>query len=190
MTKFLSWLLCLTLWGCSCSYKSKIVNRDNTKVTSSDIIPDSLIYNAINFLIANKDANPDLLSKYLIDKQKMPFIFYFKEDSIELRKLDTLFTSKDIDFIFSQKKLFNDFKIDSSKIVGKIILLDDSIESKNSPIVSYSSISFPLFNLNKTIFIVRTYYQCSVLCGTGGTYIYKKINSKWTLIKIINQWIS
>jgi hypothetical protein len=157
-------------------------------VISIDRIPDSLTYSVINFLIANKNANPDLHSKYLIDKQMIPFIFYFKDDSIALTKLDTLFTRKDIDFIFSQEKQFSSFKINPTRIRGKIILNADSIDRYNHR--PLSSISFPLFNLDKSIFIVRTFYSCGMLCGKGGIYMYKKEKSKWVLIETISSWIS
>jgi hypothetical protein len=54
----------------------------------------------------------------------------------------------------------------------------------------FSSVCLPLFSRDLNIAIVQYSYHCGLLCGQGGTDIYKKINGKWTLIVFFSAWIS
>lgn len=155
---------------------------------SKDIISDSLVYDVINYLFNHDELNSDVRSNLISNKDGMPFIFYFKEDSLKLLGLDTFFTDDDIKFIFSQKEQFNKFSINQDRTKNKTIISSDSLRHLNHE--SFSTISFPLFNITKDIFIIRTTYNCGVLCGHSGTYIYKKKNSRWVLMKIFQESVS
>jgi len=54
----------------------------------------------------------------------------------------------------------------------------------------FCSISIPLFSLKYDILIVKFSYSCGPLCGSGGTYIFKKMNNKWIKIYNFHKWIS
>lgn len=166
-------------------YNSCQINKNNNPRENENHEPinDSLIYKNINYLLCHKGINPDLEDTIILSKQSMPFPFYFKNDSILLTQLDTLFSKADIEFIFSQKKQFEKFVINPIYIKNKIVVSSDS----SIAVKSYSTISYPLFNLKKNIIIVRTSYYCGVFCGHQGVYIYKWMNNELVLIKVIQQ---
>jgi len=151
------------------------------------VIPDTLVYNVINWLVVNKSSNPNIKSPYMLETDSMGFIFYFKQDSLNLTQ-DSLFSEADVQYIFSQRKQFEAFKVDWLQIKGKTVIPYSSFERLG--LKTYSAVSFPLFNRNKTIFIIRTSYYCGALCATTGAYIYKKKGSGWILVKAIYEAIS
>ena len=52
-------------------------------------------------------------------------------------------------------------------------------------------ISMPIVSPNKQTVIVKITEDCNcMLGGQSGTYLYKKINGKWKVIKTLSGWIS
>jgi hypothetical protein len=149
-------------------------------------VSDSIIYGFINYLIDHPNLNVNIKAKIINDeKLKMPFPFALKNDSIELTKMPFL-SANDIKYIFSQKKQFQAFIINPNKVNNKRLITNDSIFEKNN---EYSTISCPLFNIDKTIAIIRTSYSDCSSCQVGGVYIFQKQDSKWVLIKKIQGWV-
>ena len=166
----------------SCNVKKQPVNA----IQNENEVNDSIVYGFINYLIEHTELITNIKSNITSDKVlEMPFPFYFKNDSIALTKLSVL-NSEDIQFIFSQKIQFQTFDIDPKKIHNRKVISPDSIFNFNS----YSTISYPLFNIDKTIAIIRVSYSDCSLCGIGGVYAYQKRHSEWFLIKELQGWIS
>ena len=169
----------------SCNTKSGSVVNIAPAVVA--VIPDTLVYNVINWLVAHKSSNPNLKSPNMLENDGMGFIFYFKQDSLNLTQ-DSLFSEAEVQYIFSQRKQFEAFKVDSLRIIGKTVIPYSSLEKLG--LKTHSAVSFPLFNIDRTIFIIRTSYYCGALCATTGAYIYKKKGSGWILVKAIYEAIS
>lgn len=104
-------------------------------------------------------------------------------DSLMLTELKSIFSDEDIKYIFSQKKQAESFKIDKKLIHGKKVINTENLDSVNT----YSTISLPLFNLEKNIVILRTSYYCGASCGHQGTYIYRWLDSEMILIKTLQE---
>lgn len=52
-------------------------------------------------------------------------------------------------------------------------------------------ISIPIVSPDKQTVIIKITVDCNcMLGGQSGTYLYKKINGKWKIIKTLNGWIS
>lgn len=152
------------------------------------LIDDSTIYSAINYLLTDTTYNHFLKYERISEKWQIAFPFQLKNDSLELRRLDTFFSDNDIEFILKQKKMFYQFKVDRSKIRNRIIVSEDSLDLvQNLP---YSFVTLPLFNIKKDKFIICFGYYCGVLCAEGGTYIYERKGEKWVRLKIFSEWIS
>lgn len=166
--------------GCnSLNEKRYSLGNESEKVN----LCDSLTYNAINYLLIHKGVNPELITDTVAEEQRMSFPFLFKEDSLLLTEMNDIFSRKDVAFILSQKKTFDLFKINKSCIRGNIRLVTYPFDN----IKSYSTISYPLYNLKKDVFIIRTTYICGSLCGHQGLYIYKWEGNNLRLLKILKQ---
>lgn len=165
------------------------------------IVGDRTIYDFLNSII--KDGSPHF--KYCDDIMDREFLPYFltKSGSLEIMKLDSIFTKRDIDFIFKQAGYSSYFKFDQKYISKNIIELDtlksftENLDVKheywNSIHDQYGTICFvkmPLFSFDKQTAILETGSSCGGLCGEGGMYIYKKVNDKWILIKVLSEWVS
>jgi hypothetical protein len=163
-------------------------NKPIPQTVINPFIEDSVIYSAISYLLTDTTYNHFLKYEKLSEKWQIAFPFQLKDDSLELTKMDTIFSTKDVEFILTQKNMFYQFRVNGSKIGNRIIVPEDSLElSKNLP---YSFITLPIFNMKKDKLIICFGYYCGVLCAEGGTYIYQKKGGRWIRIKIINEWIS
>jgi hypothetical protein len=153
---------------------------------------DSAIYAAINYLLDDSANNQFLKYQNLAEKASVAFPFQFKDDSLKLRSLNTIFTAKDMDFILDQKVAFYYFKIEHQKIKNKTVVpVDNLVDSPDfSKVQPYSYISCPLFNIKKDKLIICMGYCCGAMCAEGGTYIYQKINERWIMIKVLEEWMS
>ena len=179
-------LLLIIIFTYSCiTKKSGNCNIANLK----EQVKDSVLYEFINYLVDNPDRNPNIrCTKIVSDSQlDMPFPFILKKDSIELTKMTDFLSKKDIKYIFSQKKEFDNFDLNPKLIKHASKSNKNSLKYINPP---FCTISYPLFNIDKTKVIIRTSYSDCRLCSVGGVYLYEKRNSKWVLIKKISGWIS
>ena len=186
--KTLVFHICILCLAGSCNTKTpvsaSIPNSESRQVN----IDDSTINSVVSYLLKNKSSNPFLKYKKVVETELMPFFFSFSTDSIEIVKLDSLFTSQDIEFMQTQKKQFYTFKLDQSKFDYKTIISKDSLELLRS--YPYCYISSPVFNAKKDKFIIRTGYVCGALCAEGAIFIYQKSGKDWKIIKVLNQTVS
>jgi hypothetical protein len=180
----LFFLFSVCIYSCN-TKKNQIKNIAN----SEPQIADSIIYGFINFFIDHPEINPNTkCNEFINDKELgLPFPFFFKKDSMALTKMVTFLSKKDIEFIFSQRKKFEKFVLNPKLINHAKIINSESLSSRNQ---RFCTISYPLFNIDKTKVIIRTSYSDCSLCSVGGVFMYEKRNSKWILIKELNGWIN
>ncbi len=157
------------------------------------------IYGLLNSDAINENHIYESLDNVL-DRQ---IYFCANCDSTMLLESDSLFSDADKEFIKMQyqnsihfvldPKLLKDKKIievDTTSLTSKVKRLK-YVEKLNEKHPFISTISLPLFNLKKNLAIVQFDYTCGMLCGEGGTYIFKlNKNGKWEYYQTIEEWIS
>jgi hypothetical protein len=133
---------------------------------------------------------------YLYDKPSNIFPNSEKEISKYLKDfgLDSFFITSDIDFLSKQIKEIKTIIWDSSYIDSTTFLKSSTIDSIfKSPIDSirrgyrvpvHYNLTFPIFNKDKTICYISTFYWCGRLCGQGISYIFKLIDNQWQQFRI------
>lgn len=174
--------------ACSCNTKTPVPESRANNESRQINIDDSTVYSVVTYLFKNKSSNPFLKYEKVVETAEMPFFLSFSTDSIEIVKLDSIFTLKDLEYMQAQKKQFYKFKLDQSKFNYKTIISKDSLDLIKS--YPYCYISFPVFNADKDKFIIRAGYVCGILCAEGAIFIYEKSGKGWKIIKVLNQTIS
>lgn len=118
---------------------------------------------------------PDSLHQY--DWQYREFLFN------RHNKIDTLFSSEDIDSLFTQFNAIKD-TVWCHKISGA------KIKKWKSPKNQYKY-SVPIFSSDNKYVLIKKSFYCGNLCAYGGVYLYKNTgNNKWEMLKILNGWMS
>ena len=132
-----------------------------------------------------------------------------EEELLSVDGLDSIFTKEDIDYIHKQNNIKDDFRLQKQYFKNSIIVSADTIssmikKSKDKDGRStlfweefykkygdgFCTLSKPLFSKNHQIVIISSGYHCGGLCGGGGTYVLKKVNSDWKVIATIRDWVS
>ncbi|MEO6315746.1 MAG: hypothetical protein ABIO53_12425 [Chitinophagaceae bacterium] len=180
--------ICIVCLFATCNTRKPVLESSPDKQAGQINIDDSTVYPVVSYLLKNTNSNPFLKYEKVLESAEMPFFFSFSTDSIEIVKLDYIFTSKDMDYMQAQKRQFYKFKLDQAKFDYKTIISKDSLElAKSYP---YCYISFPVFSADKNKFIIRTGYVAGALSAEGAIFIYQKIGKDWKMIKTINQTLS
>lgn len=100
---------------------------------------------------------------------------------------------------FSIQYLINsNFEVQEGRIYNSEIVSDCSAEMeeiKTDSITIWRTkeitfISLPILSTNNKIAVMQIENNCGMLCGSGSTYVFKKINGRWEVLKKIEQWIS
>ena len=185
--KILLFHICILCFLVSCNTETREIKFNATNESKQIRIDDSTVYSVVNYLFENKSSNPFLKYDKVLETAGMPFFFFFKNDFLKIVALDTIFSSQDIEYMQTQKKQFNTFKLEQSKLNNKIIISRDSTELSQNKLFCY--VSFPVFNTHKDKFIIWTGYSCGGICGEGATFIYQKNGKDWIPIKILNQTV-
>ena len=190
----------ITLLTFSCKQNSKIETVDVKK----QLVSDKEIYSFINEIIGDKKNDDFSYCDKIVDKN--PMLMKTSKDFIN--GIDTIFSKQDKKFIIEQTKYELDFTLNQKSLKSKIVISGDTLkkfaEGKNkdgrSPFWDkyhnkygnngFNSITLPLFSIDKLTVIVTADKHCGRLCGAGGTYIYRRLNGKWKLIKTITKWQS
>lgn len=167
----------------ACNYSG---SKKNIEVENRKNNTDTLVYDVIHSVLLDEEKARNINTEFVLNKENMGFPFAFKDDSLQIVRLDSLFSKIDIEYIFSQKKAFEAFTLSSDVLQGKTLISVDSIEKFKT----YISVSLPLFNKAKNLAIVRFSYYCGMLCGYSNVYIYKKQEGVWMRIKVIQESIS
>ena len=197
--KIISLCILLSLGLNSCKKDSKPVEAVVKKDTGQ-VVDEKTIYEVINSLLAIKRQGEIQENHYITNiKDGFPNDALSKEDSVILKKLDTIFTQQDIDFIYRQAKHKPHFKIKKEFINGYTILLSDTIKvepesyfedrSKNLKHNfrkkygnGFYSVTLPLFTKNRQYAIISIDNCCGSSCGSGLSFVLKKTKSGWKII--------
>ena len=172
---------------------NQLIKNDEKEKSDFEILYKS--YSSTNLQIIN------------LDKEKLNENVIYA-NSINL-KSDSIFSSKDIDYLISQTSPYDSktFDLIPRKINGEyeIIKESDLDDFKNNYkgakdywakfnkkfgkkcVRTYSE---PIFNLKKDICIVQISESCGPLWGGGKTSIYKKTNGVWEEIDSMKHWVS
>ena len=177
-------------------------NDYSKEFSSNSIIADTVVYNFINSILDDSTINLKSCNKLLLDStyRTEPYSYTF---------LDSIVSREDIDFFNQQLKYINEFKLDPNRLPNKLLLSRNSLDSLNISLDSnkryemfwdsfhrqygdggFCNFNKPIFSKDNSLVIWTVGYQCGKLCGSGGTYIFKKEQNKWKLLMTINQWIS
>jgi hypothetical protein len=109
--------------------------------------------------------------------------------------------------IFKQLKNTKDFKLNPNFISDRKLISADTLANllkrkqydgfdfwetykKIFGEGGFCIIAMPLFSKDRSTVIIKIGYYCGRLSAEGGTYIYKKKNGKWVLIKTLDEWES
>ena len=190
------------LYSCKKHEKPEL-NTYNKNNTPEQLVDDETIYEFLNsctFSDSSKHGCKTYARKanYFVSSET-------NLDSLSIIKMDSIFSKKDIEFIFKQEKYTYYFELNENRIpenknlvsldTNKVFNNDWEIRNKylhelldeNGAICF---VSLPLFSCNRKIAIVNTSIYCGILCGAGGTYIYRKTDEGWILIISLNEWVS
>jgi len=174
-------------------------NRPNTNITGYEtMVSDSLICATLDYFVNDTSIHEFQECSRFVDRDGRKVLF--KEDSIAIIKLDSIFTKEDLDFIFKQNLNSNSYKHDQC-LKGKTLIPGDTLskfdlfEFWNEFNMRYGkggfcSISMPIFSKNKDIVIIRYSYSKGRLNASGGTFIYKKSGNRWVKQYCLDYWIS
>lgn len=136
------------------------------------------------------------------------------EDYLGLNKYDSIFSQKDIEHIYKQASdlatsetlEINQAKTNNqnvriiptfqfNKFIEKIVSKNQRSEfweefEKEFGTHNFYSISYPVFSLDKNTAIISFGHHCGILCGSGFSAIFQKMNGKWVQVKVIISWVS
>jgi hypothetical protein len=93
-----------------------------------------------------------------------------------------------LDQINSKKTyIFND----STKKNYKLVMLKNILSDRKKNInYEYFHFSIPLFSCDQKTAYIELDYQSKGIYGEGMSYILKKTNNKWTIIRVLSRWIT
>jgi hypothetical protein len=164
-----------------------------------ELVDNETIYGLIN----SEALSENRIFNYCKNILNRKTAYYIGQDTVLLKKIDTLFSQKDREFISKQYKNSINFILNPKLLKHKKIIEYDTTSNtsrersrkyweklieKNHCI---GFIELPLFNLKKDMAIVQVGYNCGLMCAEGGTYVYKlNRNGKWELYLTIEKWIS
>ena len=199
-------IVCFQILSCNSSHTKtqRILALDSLKSVQAPIkeeyiqfIPDSILCNALNYFVNSLPKNLIKSERYL---DKTPFYVLTGEDSLKLQRLDTIFSSADLDFIFKQNHYSKYFELNKCVNNKEFISADTLMKfmgddfwtkfRKKYDAGGYITICVPLFSIKKDIVIIRYAVACGRLCGHGSTIIYKKQGHKWKELIYLDNWIS
>jgi hypothetical protein len=184
------------------SCKKSIENKVEAKKSEVPKKYQTLVDSQIIYSLLNSDAlTENKVFKNCENVLNRQTMFYIGYDSVLLKKVDTLFSVKDKEFISKQYRNGVRFILNQKFLKHKKVIEYDTTmmaEKKsriywNKMLEKYHCIGMintPLFNLKKDMAILEIGYNCGTLCGEGGTYIYRLKNGKWELYLTIEKWVS
>ncbi|AWA31150.1 hypothetical protein HYN48_14190 [Flavobacterium magnum] len=189
MRKF---LFILALSSLSCNKEVKNTESENGVISESDL------YSVINSL-----QNCALKGTIYYSENDTPY----DKNFIETYKLDSIFSTEDVDFFRKQMKKATDFKLDIRKtkcdrIITKHNINKMRLESKTDeifwekirmkygPLTCLAYIKLPIFSKDKNYVIFSSNYSTGPHSLGGSIEIYKKINNKWKRFHSLSGWVS
>lgn len=182
----------IILSSCNKKAEKSVQNLEKPKM----LVDKKTVYEFLNYNLSSENyifKN----CKSVLNRDPLP---YFSEsDSIAITKMDSIFSRKDIDFIFKQSKFSKYFSIEKEYLKGIEIVELDTIKAfsndklirnaywyeTNNKYFNLCTTNIPLFSLDKQIAIIK------IGCDSQwGTFVYRKENGKWKLIATISSAIA
>lgn len=172
------------------------------------VIDDKTIHEVINSLLAIKRTGEAEENNYITNIiDDFSYDELSSEDSIVLKKMDTIFTQQDREFIYEQAKYKPYFKIKKEFIKGYTVLLSDTVKVKQQGYHEdgsnnlkhdfrskygngFYTISMPLFTKNRHYALISVSNCCGGSCGSGISFIVRNTKSGWKIIYSYNHWVS
>ncbi|KUG06579.1 hypothetical protein [Solirubrum puertoriconensis] len=128
---------------------------------------------------------------------------------IALVSHDHLLTAADTVFMHQQMATSSGFRLDAKLLPGYLVIPEDTLTettrrlravgqrpdildevNKRYGVYGYSSISMPLFSRDYSTAIVDVWHSCGGLCGRGETFVVRKKNGKWKVMKVITGFVA
>lgn len=175
------------------------INRSNSKIVKSEkLVSDSLVCVTVNYIINDTITDEFKLCTRFIDRSR--FRVLNEEDSLQILKLDSLFSGEDLDFIFKQNSKSLNFNLEKC-IDKKFLISYDTLKKLDQEDFwkeyhrkfgkeGFGSISLPLFSKDYKTVIIKYSRTEGRLNAGGGTFILKKIGSNWVKVMCLDGWIS
>jgi len=197
---FLIALFSTLFFSCKKDVESKIKkNETDLPEKYQELVDNETIYGLIN----SEALNENKIYKFCENVLNRKTAYHIGQDTVLLKKVDTLFSQKDKEFISKQYKNSINFILNQKLLKQKrVVEYDTTMLATREKSRAYwdkllekyhciGLIDLPLFNLKRNMAIVQVGYNCGVLCAEGGTYVYKlNKNGKWELYLTIEKWIS
>jgi hypothetical protein len=169
------------------------------------IFNEPVVYELINDILKTKEPI-DFMSCDKIAETSLGNFIISNDFTLKIYNIDTLLTKEDKSYALEQFKVARRFRINKDSIKSRTIIPWDTLQSfgkkdessrdfwKNYELKygtsCFCSIALPIFSIDKLTAIVTISRNCGSLNGYGGTYLYRKINGKWTNVQTLESWIS
>ncbi len=175
------------------------VDTITLRFDAPQLVDDATIYAFLNTTIGSDSLNLNLCNA-IVAREYYPLFSERSEATRILRKIKGLSTS-DIDFMYQQSLYSPKFELKKEKLkTEKRLIVPDTCEifdkNKNywhnilQQFGSFCSISLPLFSTDRKTVLISYSYNCGALCGHGGYYVFRKENTTWTLVSVLEEWVS
>lgn len=186
MIRYYSLLILFSILSC------KQNTKDKPKEVSF-LVPESEVFHTVDSIFRINEYDHYDMSFGLVGSRMVFLDRFIKNTPL----IDSFFTKEDIQFMKSQETASSTFTIKPEYFPYKVIIPLDTFISfmNNDGEISrkklreryggtfYNTVSLPLFSIDrKTVIIAKSGMD------HGGLYIYKKINSNWTIAKSY-EWI-
>ncbi len=182
---------------CAILSSNKTLTGNNFR--NKGLVPDTIVCETLNYIL-----NDTIISEFkhcdrLVDQVRWKVLS--PNDSLQIIRLDTIFSKDDLDFIFDQNS--NSIKFNVGECFkNKVLISGDVLAEFNSRddfwvkfrekngLGGFWTISMPLFSRNHCVVILKFSCSSGRLSAYGGTFIFRKIANKWSKIICVESWIS
>ena len=188
-------VLFITLFSCN----KKQENNPIQKI-EKEYIDDPLVYEVINAVLEMPEITEDkpeymlnFANPFLFDLGMDGEDFYFHAEKY-FGTVDTVLINNQIKesrYSFYRKDKINNIEVIDYDLMHAVT--NNKLDSLNKSIKEYLpriSISFPIFNKEKDVAFLSYHYECGFLCGYGKKIFIKKVNRKWEIIFVYEEYIS
>ena len=165
-----------------------------------EFIEDSLVYEVVNAVLEMPEikeyeveymlnfANPDLVD---LERVEEKFYRYAEKYFGEVDTVSINNQIKKFRYSYYQKGQINNIELIDYDFINMNI--NHKLDSLNQSLEKYSphvTISFPIFNKEKNVAFMSYLYECGFLCAHSKKFFIKKINGKWEIIFVYDEYIS
>lgn len=140
---------------------------------------EKLAYDFIIHIIET-NACPQLDQPYILDSAgwNKPVLSPMYSSIIE-----KWFTKEDLRFLIEQQVKHKSVKLDSNLFTTKKLLSKAELRKSN---ISYSHLSYPLFNKTYDVCLIKAGYKVSGLASGSAMYIFKKFSGVWSKVEMFD----